>query len=1110
MCCFQTRKFFSVFWPIFLIGFFVSSFCKAQGKVRFDKIELEDGLSQNSVVCFLQDYRGLMWIGTQDGLNLYDGNKFKHFKSEADNKRSISDNFVSSLFEDSQKRLWVGTENGLNLFDRSQHSFTKFVYSPQNPYSITQNNINVVFEDSKKQIWVGTNEGLNRLVDVEKGKFSRYINQNPKENRINGIIETSEGRIWLATDDGLVLWDNKAMKFGQKLWAGTKIKTIKLDAKGNLLAVSGQKIIRKDLSNSNDDAVIQEFSYEIADVLAEKNGGLWVSTYKFGLFWYPSGDLNSEPKEFIQSLNNPDGIATNSLGKIYQDRSGVFWIGTEGFGICKFSLKASKFNTYSNSSQQTIFSSDVIRAICEDRFGRLWVGTSNGLDKINRRTNEGLGNNVFSGEQVNCIFEESSGVIWVGTKTKGLFKYTGNDISLAIYESQLQNFQHSSTKVGSIPSNNIKVIFQDRAKNIWIGTEDAGFARFVPKDGTFVSYTHDRSNPKGLSNNRIRGIYEDKSGIFWISTNGGGLNRFDPKNESFKVYKHISGDTNSISTDRVYPVYETEKGFFWVLTYGGGLNKFDPKTEKFTHITEEDGLPNNVLYGVLAKSDKELWFSTNRGITRFDTEKMVFKQYTIQDGLQSYEYNFGSLHKSRSGEMFFGGINGLNYFFPDSVKRDKYQPDLIFTDFQIANKSVLIDSLSFLQKHISETNKLILDHTHNSFAIEFASLDFANPQNNKYAYKLVGFENDWVFVNQGVAKYTNLDYGSYTLRVRGTNSDGSWSDKTISLRIEIEPPFYRRTWFIVLVVFTIVAFVFAFAWRRERRANQMQAYLTRTVNERTSELSAEKRKAESQKDIIEAANRKIKDSIRYAERIQQAILPHPSEMAKLFDDYFVLFKPRDIVSGDFYWCSKEDNAVSIALVDCTGHGVPGAFMSVFGFALLEQTVNVQHFISPAQILTEMNKTIVYWLKQDSQQTSGWKSRDGMDMVFLEIKPLEKTIVFSGARNSAFLIQNDEIKELKGDKFSIGGTLLHSEEKVFTETVVHYNHGDLLYLTSDGYFDQFGGQENRKLTKKNLKTLLWEHRQLSLDKQRNGLEQFFENWRGKYAQIDDVLLIGIKL
>ncbi len=1094
---------------LLFFALFFEVLAQEEAPIRFDKIDLEDGLSQNSVVCFWQDSRGLMWIGTQDGLNLYDGQSFKHFKREADNPNSLSDNFVSSIFEDSKQRLWIGTDNGLNLFDRNFHHFKTFFYDPKNPYSISQNTVNCIFEDAKKQLWVGTNEGLNKFNNAD-GRFNRYVSKNSAESHINSIVETANGQVWLGTNDGILLWDNKAMRFGKKFLAGQKIKQIKLDIRGHLLAFSGQTIFRKDPNKMAPD-VIYNYTYDISDVLQEKGGDIWVSTPKFGLYRFVSGDMDSEPIIYAYSPLAPKGITTDHLSRIYQDRSGVIWIGTEDFGVCKFNLKGSRFGTYANTPIQTILNSNTVRGILEDRFGRLWVGTSSGLDKMNRRTGEVSGNNPFSGEQVNCIFEDKSGNIWIGTKTKGLFKYTGNDISLAIYESQLIGYTFDAANPNSLPSNNVKIIFQDRNGGIWIGTEDGGMAKMQEKDGSFKRYVHDKSESNCLSHNRIRGIYEDKNGFFWISTNGGGLNKFDPKTEKFKVYRYSAKDTNSISTDRVYPVYEMANGTFWVLTYGGGLNKFDPKTEKFSHITEEDGLPNNVLYGVLAKSDKELWFSTNRGITRFDTERMHFKQYTTSDGLQSNEYNFGALYKSKTGEMFFGGIHGLNYFRPDSIKPDRYIPRLVFTDFQINNKSVMIGPNSLLQKHISETKVLELQYDNNSFAISFASLHFANPHNNKYAYKLVGFEKDWVFTNQGVAKYTNLDPGTYTLKVKGSNSDGVWNPTPITLKIVITPPFYRETWFILMCVLLIAASGAFLSWRRERRLQLTQRSLERMVNLRTRELSEEKKRAEQQKEQIEIANRKIKDSIRYAERIQHAIMPDYEDLAPLFNDHFVLFKPRDIVSGDFYWCTQENDVISIALVDCTGHGVPGAFMSVFGFALLEQTVNVQHFISPAQILTEMNRTIVQWLKQDHLKSGTWKSRDGMDMVFLEIKPQTQELIFAGARNSAFLVHNGLLTELKGDKFSIGGMLLHSEEKTYTETVVKYQKGDKLYLTSDGYFDQFGGgQESRKITKKQFKRLLQENCEQTFAQQRQNLEKFFEAWKDKSPQIDDVLVIGIEL
>jgi serine phosphatase RsbU (regulator of sigma subunit) len=557
-------------------------------------------------------------------------------------------------------------------------------------------------------------------------------------------------------------------------------------------------------------------------------------------------------------------------------------------------------------------------------------------------------------------------------------------------------------------------------------------------------------------------------------------------------------------------VAEDREGNIWVPTFGGGLNKLDAKTGKFKHYVEKNGLPNNVVYGVLIDEKGFVWLSTNKGLSRFDPVSETFRSYTSHDGLQSNEFNYGAYFLAKNGEMFFGGLNGLNYFFPDQIKENPYIPKVVFTNFKIANKEVVISDTSVLSKHISVTEEIELFYRERDFTVEFASLHYSLPENNRYAFMLEGFDSDWTITSANEVKYTNLDEGVYTLKVKGSNSDGVWNEKPIALKIIIHPPFYKQRSVIVIAIFVFLGSVFALYRIRVRRAERNNRILEQKVRESTQELRREKEKAEQANELMQEANKKITDSIRYALRIQEAIIPSAEEVREIFEDSFVLFKPRDIVSGDFYWCSEIDGYKFVAVLDCTGHGVPGAFMSVIGFSLLEQIIKVQKIYDPGKILDVMDEDVVHWLRQDKDTMSGTaKRRDGMDMVLVRIAPDNKT-TFSGAKNSVFVAHNGVVQEYKGEKFSIGGLLLHADKKEFHTFDLPCEKGDYIYLSSDGYFDQFGGEQGRKFTKRRFTEVLRKNAHLSGVQQCALLEEIFTQWRGKNNQIDDLLVLGLRV
>ena len=1079
----------------------------SQSNMSFEHITIDNGLSQNTINVFFQDSRGLLWIGTQDGLNMYDGTKFHHYKRAVDDRNSISDNLILCITEDKNGNIWIGTEGGLNMFDFAKQHFTRYRNNPGDENSLIDNTIRSLHCDNKGEIWAGTDQGLVHFLQNSK-TFETFRETNLDESTVRCFLEDKDNNLWVGTNSGLALFDRKEKKFEKRGFGRYSINGIAMDNSGHIWAGAEGGLFKRTFMGRSYIDVVQNRYLNVNDVFLDSGGLLWLMTddgLQYLRPWWRSPRLR-----VIRSRNTDvSSLSSNDILTMFEDQAGIFWIGTNGYGINKFDRNRIKFDNYTVS--RTGLSNNTVRSVLEDQHGILWIGTIQGLNKYREGVEQASVIGTVAGKGIYALFEDNQNKVWVGTVEDGIYVFDNTRPSLGA--NFQKRFTVQSTK--GLLSNSIRVIYQDKAGTIWVGTDKGGISRYDKNTNSFKNFTYQPDDPNSLSNDRVRGIYEDSEGTLWVSTYGGGLNKFDAKTETFSAYKSDVNDKYSISTNRVYPVYEDDKDNFWVLTYGGGLNLLDRKSGKFTHFTEEDGLPNNVLYGVLEDSKKNLWFSTNRGISKFTPSDTSFINFGVEDGLQANEFNSGAYAKGKSGMMYFGGINGLNYFYPDSIKGNSYVAPVLFTNFQVNNKNIEIGDSSILQKHISLTEKIELDYTQNSISFFFASLHYSFPERNKYKYKLEGFDTDWIESDRGEAHYTNLDAGNYTFLVKGSNSDGVWNETPISIKVIITAALYNTFWartaFVLLILLLLYLIYRWRIWRVEKKKQQLEEKIAL----RTRELTKEKNKVEKQHNLLESANKKITDSIRYAQRIQDAIIPSEEEMVEAFTEHFVLFQPRDIVSGDFYWSWKENGLSQFAVVDCTGHGVPGAIMSVVGFAMLEQTTKVKQINEPAKILTEMNEGIVDWLKQNEgnvlhETGKMWKSRDGMDISMISLDKANRKIVFSGAKNSLFYTENGKIKEIKGDRFSIGGTLLKQKQKTFTDKYISLQKNDMIYLTTDGFLDQFGGIENKKFSKKRFIELLSKIQQLPLQEQQSRLQESFIHWQGLQRQIDDMLVVGIRM
>lgn len=784
-----------------------------QERLAFRHLTIVDGLSQNAVQAIVQDRRGFMWFGTKDGLNRYDGYAFVVFRHDPFDSTSVSDNDVTALLVDRRERLWVGTRGGgLNLFDRVRKTFRHFPGGPKQT-------ITSLGDDRAGNIWIGTEEeGLYRLaegqVEAPRPTFERFTHDpdDPHSlsgNRVYAVLTDHRGELWVGTDSGLYRMDPAApgasgstrYERGPTAAGGLidhRVSALYEDREGRLWvgAIPGISVFDRDRERiSHHYHRYRTYRYgwgQAVDLLEDRAGQIWISTYSELMRFDPGTETYSY---FRHDPLDPQSINSNTPTALFQDRSDVLWIGTNGYGINVHDPKANRFRTFRRPEDlRSRLSGFSVYSLFEDSAGSLWIGAGL-LYRWDRRTGELTSFETssdrpddFGNTGVWSILEDPPGFLWAGSH-QGLYHY---EISTGRY----RQYSYDATDPGGLPEKEVYGVHQDRNGELWVVTSNYLARLMDPGAGRFRSYRYNERLIRGQWT--FPSTYQDADGVFWLASPQG-LVRFDPRTEEFRHYRNDAARPASLSHDvvrSICPDPRQPRRYLWIGTAGGGLNRFDLEDESFVHFTERDGLPNNVVYGVLADEAGMLWLSTNKGLSRFDPESGRFRNYDVDDGLQSNEFNSGAYFRSASGEMFFGGLYGLNYFRPEDIVDNPHVPPVVITGFRRANRYESVrDSGTVLPKAISEADTLRLSYRDDVVAFEFAALDYSAPAKNRYVYRLAGFNDDWVESGSvRTATYTNLPPGSYTFQVRGANNDGIWNEDGASLSIVIAPPWWRTWW----------------------------------------------------------------------------------------------------------------------------------------------------------------------------------------------------------------------------------------------------------------------------------------------------------------------------
>jgi len=814
--------------------------------LRFETLSLEDGLSQSVVLAILQDRQGFMWFGTEDGLNRYDGHQFAIFKHDPEDPTTLSDDYVSTIYEDRSGELWIGTRSGLDRLDRANRTFIRHRPGPEDPQGLRGRWVTAIHEDREGTLWVGTDGGLSRL-DRETGAFTHYQHDasDPttlSDDLVAAIYEDRDGELWVGTHGGLDRFLRSTATFAHyrhdpgdpHSLSGNRVSAILEDRQGVLrVATEDGGLDRLDRSSGTftphqhaPDDPGSLIHNRVRALFEDSRGRLWVGTQN-GLDLYDRE--RGRFTHYQHQANDAHSLSSNAVWAIFEDQAGILWVGTYGGGLSKYNPTTDQFALYQhNPDDPSGLSDNMIWSLHEDRSGSVWIGTFNGgLNRLDREPDaftiyrhDPQDPTSLSSDDVRAILEDEEGVLWVGT--------SGGLDQLDTATGAFTHHRHGADDPGSLSDNRVVVLHEDQLGNLWVGTRSAGLNRLDRSTGSFIHYSHDPDDAFSLSDDRVWALYGDSTGALWAGTLQG-LNVWDPTSDRFTRYLHDPDDRQSLSNDGVFSFYEDPSGAMWIGTWGGGLNRFDRATQTFTHYTEKDGLANDVIYGIEADARGYLWLSTNRGLSRFDPRTESFQNFDVSDGLQDNEFNAGAHFRSKSGELFFGGIRGFNIFHPEQVTGNLYAPPIVITAFSKFNEVVRTD--------LSPDDHIRLSYRDNFISFEFAALDYTAPEKNQYAYMLEGQDQDWVQAGtRRHADYTNLRGGDYIFWVIGSNNDGVWNEEGIAIRVTVTPPVWERWWFRGIAILLLVGGMAGGYWLRVRGIQARSRELQREVRERTHEI----------------------------------------------------------------------------------------------------------------------------------------------------------------------------------------------------------------------------------------------------------------------------------
>lgn len=1034
-------------------------FATQVGAARYDgytyeHFHISNGLPDDEVNCLLVAQDGKIWFGTQGGIGVYDGNVFEQFTVES----GLVDNRVDGMIEDLDGNVWIWTAYGISVITGD----TILSYSKDD--ALTENNVQDAFVDSRGRVHLATYSKPGITIFTDPHSYEKL----PQEEIVREIIEVAPGEIWYATQGMGIL----VHKDQEKYWLGVEdglsdetVLCLLKDKSGRIWCGTleeGLFVYEEDRFRHVD----TPYEYEplAAELFEDSRGRLWIRGFDDGVWLLD----NSVFKHFTIDNN----LVHDYVWNIFEDRFGNIWLATRG-GASKYGRAI--FDIY---DMDLGLPSNTIQALLYDSRGRVWFGADYSLQYLHGDTIVSFGEERgFSPDLSPLSFaEDSQQNIFIGTDFELLY-FNGRSIEEVGLDKTINNLLY--TEEGQL----------------WCAT-DSGV--YIYMNETFDTLGIE----EGLVNLQVNSLLQ-MGDVICCATEGG-LSLFDLSGQHIRNYTEEDGLASAVYLD----ISCDTRNNLWVATKSRGVSKIDPsKPHAIENFSTAQGLISNSTYFVEFADSVSLWIGTNLGINVLNIESGEISLHGYDEGFYPIEPYERAISKGEKGEFWIGTVEGLVHYDPRYDVKNPNPPELVLYP-------PVVDGITGVFP-----GEMVFPYSKNSLVFNFTGIHTTIPSRNSFSWYLEGFDKTWSLpANKRSVPYMRLPNGHYVFRVKTFNLDGVEVEEEASFAFTVKPPFWKTIWFILLELITAVTLIYGTFKYRERKLIKEKRILETKVKLRTREIEDQKVEIEAQRDEISEQksyveeqhdqillqNNEITASIQYAKRIQQAVLPGKITLEKTLPEHFVFFKPRDIVSGDFYWVEKKEEQIVVCAADCTGHGVPGAFMSMLGLTFLNEIVNHERVLKASEILNRLRSNII---RSMSHKDEAEMAKDGMDVALVVIDRQLGMLEFSGAYNPLILVRKGELIEYKGDKMPVGMHI--GDEKSFTSQRVQLEHRDMIYMYSDGFPDQFGGEKGGKYKARPFKNFLARISSEPVKKQMSLLEAELKSWMGKEDQVDDILITGIR-
>jgi ligand-binding sensor domain-containing protein/serine phosphatase RsbU (regulator of sigma subunit) len=1018
-----------------------------------------DGLAQSYVYSVVQDERGYLWAGTGSGLSRFNGYIFKNFNTSD----SLADNFIACSISDGNN-MWFGHMNGSLSFYNGR-SF-QVVHTPLSDLGP----VTCFAKSQDGRIWAGKYGG--GLLKLSKGGdvLQHYSGKDIKS--IISFIFIGDSELLIGTNTGLLYCRLKESGEIEIIHTISEIPESKVvcilkmkSGRGYYAATENEGVY--ELIFENNLFKISKLSSEVGldftgiqTICEDSRSDLWLGSFGKGLIKIDFSITGGKTK--ISVFNKSNGFATDNVKTIFEDCEGNMWSGNFGEGLTQITAKI--FCVY--NFDKALYGKNVFSVYTDRQY--CWIGTEKGLLKLEPNTGKIVRfygkSNRLPEDIVTALYSADGKELWIGTEQNGVFRLDTEHEKIRRYpigDGKLENSIASITGQGEL---------------IWIGTKK-GICSIHSVTNAIKWYSISQG---GLPHNNIHCLYADKTGRLWISSHSNTLAYI--RNE--KVYKFPINTGKEILM--FGPITEDANSHIWVGSYGDGIYKL--ASDSVSHFTTEEGLLTNFCYSIICDDNNNLWIGHKGGLSKIRTiDSFVKPIQQFEHKNDNLQFNPNAGYKDQQGRLWFGSEEGLLSFDP-AMEISRFQPPV-----------PEIISIKINDEEIDFSNKILLNPGKYKIQIDFLAVNLKEPALVTYQLKLEGYDQ-WSEVTKNThVTYNNLTDGKYTFILNASSGDGVVSTSPVTISIIIRKSVWKQWWFYLLIFLILILLVFYYVKIRELRYRDEKRILEEKVQERTHEIQNQKDEIELQRDLIRTKNNEILSSIRYARYIQQAVLPSLELLDNLLPENFLFLKPKDIVSGDFYWLTEKDNKIIFTIGDCTGHGVPGAFMSLLSITMLNEIVNIQGITRPDEIVNRLHSMINQSLR---------KSRmDGLDLALCVLDRQKGRIQFTGAMNHMVYISDGKLEVVKANQFSVNS--VREDFSPFTLKEFYLKKGDIIYLFSDGYLDQFGGENDKKYSVRRFYSTLLEIHNLPVKNQKVLLEEKLSEWMKNSIQTDDITVMGIR-